>query len=165
MRGAGNGANRPRRWSPGGQETSGGGESKASRVWGNKVCLCGAEVQPLLFNRYPRQLLLIPTPQVDVTKYADLGPRKPIQDLDPAVAPEPEPVPRRVRTSKKMTGLSELLATKTEPGFVNELVDHMAMPISFRLQGKCGVRTGHFVDPSAQFDHTGHANSLSAHSA
>jgi hypothetical protein len=46
------------------------------------------------------------------------------------------------RTGKRMEGLSELLEAKTDPGFVNQIIDNMATPVQMALQGKCGVCVG-----------------------
>lgn len=76
-----------------------------------------------------------------ITTYADLGP----QDLKPVVlntGPSVKRMLRKERTGKKMTATSELLDAKRDPGFINQEIDNMAVPIIFRLQGKCGVTVG-----------------------
>jgi len=72
-----------------------------------------------------------------ITTYADLGP----QVFKPVV-PYTGPTVEIMLPKKKKTGTSELLDAKRDPGFLNQEIDNMAVPIIFRLQGKCGVTAG-----------------------
>jgi len=76
-----------------------------------------------------------------ITTYSDLGPQDVKPEL-PHTGPTVKRLLRKERTGKKMSGLSEVLESKRDPGFVNQAIDNMAVPVVFRLQGKCGVSAG-----------------------
>jgi len=59
--------------------------------------------------------------------------------------PPAEPIKRMLRvekTGRRMGNFSEIQELKKDPGFWNEVVNNMELPLWARMQGKCGVRVG-----------------------